>query len=152
MTYKGYEILARVHETGSDLYSLNEDGSLNESQGIQITHDDQTIVWYEVEGMENTRVHSSTGFLVDFIQLKSLEEAKENIDIYLGQEKTKVEEGTLEFDLRQDAFFEYEQLIKGGWEGYKKGFEYWYEDVYMTDDEWLEERSEVINAFNKNAA
>lgn len=70
MEYRGEQILARVFQSSSDLYTLKEDGELDESLDIVIDHEDQEIVWYEVEGMEH--LSCSLGF---FMEIPSIEEA-----------------------------------------------------------------------------
>jgi len=77
MFYKDYEILARVHKSMSDLYSLTEDGDLGESQDILIDNDVNDIVWYEVAGMEHIKTpydDPKTGFYA------TIEDAKKAID------------------------------------------------------------------------
>lgn len=43
MEYKDYEILARVWESTSDLYSLTTDGELDTSQDILLFNDDKEV-------------------------------------------------------------------------------------------------------------
>jgi hypothetical protein len=76
MFYKDEEIVARVHETGSDLYSLTDDRELDESQDIKITHNDPTVVWYEVSEAE----HITTPFDNKFGFFDTIEDAKASID------------------------------------------------------------------------
>lgn len=75
MTYKGHEIYARVWRSMSDLYDLDDNGDLNESLVIQILHDDEHIVWYEVE-----LVDPKTGLTDSGAQFDSIAEAKKGID------------------------------------------------------------------------
>jgi hypothetical protein len=82
MTYKDNEILARVWQSSSDLYTLKRNGELNESLDIVIDNHDQTIVWYEVEGMEH--LNCSRGY---FTEIPTIEEAKLRIDAYDRENK-----------------------------------------------------------------
>ena len=70
--YKDHEILARVHQTGSALYEIDKNGKItDEVEGLDIVHDDQQIVWYEVEVM-----NPETGLLDSGVEYKTLEDAK----------------------------------------------------------------------------
>lgn len=88
MEYRDEEINARVHvtQTGSDLYSLKENGDLDESQDCYIEHEDDEvlhIVWYEVSGMEHIDiVDPKTKQLLYFVEIPTIEEAKRRIDLY----------------------------------------------------------------------
>lgn len=93
MQYKEYDIMARVHKSMSDLYSLNEDGSLAESQGILIDNDLDEIVWYEVSGMEHLDVmdiESRSHEILPFVEIPTIEEAKRRIDLY--EEQSPIED------------------------------------------------------------
>ena len=84
MLYKNEEIMARVHKSMSDLYSLTEDGELDESQDILIDNDVNDIVWYEVVGSEHLSSpfnNRRTGFF------DTIEEAKQAIDWWHEQNK-----------------------------------------------------------------
>lgn len=78
MTYKGFEIFARVGGTYSDLYSLKRNGELNkESEDIIIYNGDEEVVWYETDGDH---------VLDDFDNpcgFKTLESCKAAIDKYV---------------------------------------------------------------------
>lgn len=74
--YKDHEIYARVYQSGSALYEIDKEGDITEEvPGCDITHDDQTIVWYEVEA-----VNPKTGFTEQFVELEDIDEAKKVID------------------------------------------------------------------------
>lgn len=76
MIYKDHEIYARVWQSGSALYEIDEDGAITtEVEGCDIVHDDQQIVWYEVEAF-----NPDIGFTMQFVDLKTLDEAKEVVD------------------------------------------------------------------------
>lgn len=75
MEYKHHEIFARVCGTYSDLYHLNEDGSLGECEDIIIKNGDEEIVWYEVEAIDPER-----GCTTMFVELNSIEETKKVVD------------------------------------------------------------------------
>ena len=80
MEYKGYEILARVYESTSDLYNLKDDGELNESLDIVLFNNDKSVVWYEVAGMEHIKTpydNPKTGFF------DKIEKAKDSIDWHI---------------------------------------------------------------------
>lgn len=78
MIYKDCEILARVYIEGSDLYTLKDDGTLDESLDIFIENEqNETVVWYEVGEMEH--LSCSRG---GFTHIPSIEEAKLRIDAY----------------------------------------------------------------------
>lgn len=77
MEYKDYEILARVWESTSDLYSLTTDGELDTSQDILLFNDDKEVVWYEVAGLELIKTpfdDPKYGFY------RTIEDAKKAID------------------------------------------------------------------------
>lgn len=75
-TYKDHEIYARVHQTGSALYEIDKKGEITtEVENCDIVHDDQIIVWYEVEAVD-----PDLGFTIVFIELKTLEDAKAVVD------------------------------------------------------------------------
>lgn len=76
MVYKDHEIYARVWESGSTLYDIDEGGFITEEiDGCQISHDDQEIVWYEVEAIDPV-----SGMTNMFVELKDLDEAKKVVD------------------------------------------------------------------------
>ena len=87
MFYKDEEIMARVHKSMSDLYSLTDDGELDESQDILLDNEDDTIVWYEVSGAE----HISTPFNSPRTRFfDTIEDAKASIDWYEEEHKDEV--------------------------------------------------------------
>lgn len=90
MTYKDYDILARVYQSGSDLYSLKDNGELDESLDIKIDHDDQEIVWYEVDEMSHIHVNDVDGQPLHFVEIPSIEEAKNRIDLWIEETKDEV--------------------------------------------------------------
>ncbi len=75
MEYKDHEIFARVCGTYSDLYTLTDDGELDESQDMIIYNDDEQIVWFEVEAVDP---HSGTTTI--YAELETIEDAKEIVD------------------------------------------------------------------------
>lgn len=76
MEYKGHEICARVHFTGSKLYDLDNDGNLaKEVDGCKIEHKDEKVVWYEVECVD-----PKSGLTSTHTEIPSLKDAKELID------------------------------------------------------------------------
>lgn len=77
--YKDHQIFARVHQTGSALYEIDKNGNITEEvEGCDIVHDDQTIVWYEVEAIDvDAKPFPMTTI---FCELKTLEEAKAVVD------------------------------------------------------------------------
>ncbi len=81
MTYRGFEIFARVGGTYSDLYSLKRNGELNESQDIIIHNDDEEVVWYETDGD-----HVLDGF-DNPCGFRTLESCKDSIDRYVKEHK-----------------------------------------------------------------
>lgn len=87
MIYKDQEIMARVHKSMSDLFSLTDDGELDESQDILLDNEDDTIVWYEVSGSE----HISTPFDSRRVPgFETIEDAKASIDWYEEEYKDEV--------------------------------------------------------------
>lgn len=86
MFYKDDEIVARVHETGSDLYTLTDKGELDKSCDLRIDHNDQEIVWYEVVDMAHLHVEEN-GKKLYFTEIPTIEEAKRRIDLYDKQNK-----------------------------------------------------------------
>lgn len=74
MIYKDHEIYARVGGTYSDLYSLNQDGTLDESQDILIINDKE-IIWFEVEVVD-----PKTGQVDSGAQFDNLVDARKAID------------------------------------------------------------------------
>lgn len=85
MYYDDIEITARVWESHSDLYSLTEEGDLDESYDIIINNDDMEIVWYEVGEMTHLHCTDKDGTLLYFVEIPSVEEAKRRIDLYHKQ-------------------------------------------------------------------
>ncbi len=76
MIYKESEILARVYQTGSDLYELDDEGELTEKvDGCHVDNDDKEIVWYEVEAVD-----PRSGMTQVFCELKTLQDAKDVVD------------------------------------------------------------------------
>lgn len=76
MNYKGHEIYARVCGTYSDLYSLKDDGSLQEvSEDIIIKNGDESVVWYEVEAVD-----PKSGVTTMFVELETIEAAQRVVD------------------------------------------------------------------------
>ena len=75
--YKDHEIFARVHQTGSALYEIDEHGNItDEVPDCDIVHDDQTIVWYEVEVTDPESGITS----MSCNEAKTLAEAKQLVD------------------------------------------------------------------------
>lgn len=78
-TYKEHEIYARVHQSGSALYEIDKHGGITEEvPGCDIVHDDQQIVWYEVEAVDPDAKPFPLTMM--FMELKTLEEAKKVVD------------------------------------------------------------------------
>lgn len=79
MIYKDHEILARCHYTGNALFALNDDGTIDFSEEYyRDSHDDETLVWYEVEAIDvDSKPYPTTTI---FTELKTIEEAKRIID------------------------------------------------------------------------
>lgn len=75
MLYREHEIYARVGGTYSDLYTLDDNGDLDESQDIIIKNGDEQVVWYEVEAID-----PDSGTTTMFVELKTLEDAKKQVD------------------------------------------------------------------------
>lgn len=82
MIYKEHEILARVHKSMSDLYSLTEDGDLDESLDILIDNDVNDIVWYEIAECEHMQSPYDSKRVPGF---DSIEDAKKAIDYFVEQ-------------------------------------------------------------------
>lgn len=81
MTYKGFEIFARIGGTYSDLFSLKRNGELKDSQDIIIFNEDEQVVWYETDAdhvLED--FDSPCGF-------RTLESCKEAIDRYVKENR-----------------------------------------------------------------
>lgn len=74
MEYRGHEIFARTHVTGNRLWSLNVDGTLDEVE-YEGPHDDDTVVWYEVEC-----INPRTGFTEQMVELETIEDAEKAVD------------------------------------------------------------------------
>lgn len=87
MEYKGYEIDARIGGTYSDLWSLDENGSLKESCNVQILNDDTSILWYEVCDLAGSSCKDKDGTALYFVDIPTLEEARRRIDLYKNQNK-----------------------------------------------------------------
>lgn len=63
MEYKGYQLMARVHRSLSDLFDLNEDGTITQPENGDTEtallqghfpmslDDDMTVLWYEHDQM-----------------------------------------------------------------------------------------------------
>lgn len=76
MIYKDHEIYARVWQSGSTLYNIDKKGFMtDEIEGCEITHNDQQIVWYEVEAID-----PKSGTNIMHIELDTLEDAKKIVD------------------------------------------------------------------------
>lgn len=80
MTYKEHEILARVHKSMSDLYSLTDDGELDESLDILIDNDVNDIVWYEIAECEHLISPYDSKIAPGF---DTIEDAKKAIDYFV---------------------------------------------------------------------
>ena len=81
MIYKGEEIVARVWQSGTDLYTLTAKGELDTSLDIYFDNGDQHIVWYEVSEMSHLDVVIN-GERQYFMEIPTIEEAKQRIDAY----------------------------------------------------------------------
>lgn len=75
MIYKDHEIVARVYQSGSTVYDVDKNGDItDEIPELAITHDDQAIVWYEIEAID-----PQTGMTTE-MQPKTFADAKAAID------------------------------------------------------------------------
>lgn len=76
MVYKDHEIYARVAGTYSDLYTLKDDGSLEDtSEDILIKNGDESVVWYEVDAVD-----PKSGVTTMFTELDTIEAAQRVVD------------------------------------------------------------------------
>lgn len=82
MLYREHEIFARVGGTYSDLYTLDDNGDLHESQDIVIKNGDEQVVWYEVEAID-----PASGMTNMFTGIASIELAKKQVDTSIAWHK-----------------------------------------------------------------
>lgn len=87
MIYRDYEIQARAYVEGSDLFELNDDGSINYSLNIFIEDEDaREIVWYEVGELSHlSAIDNESKETLYFLEVKTIEEIKRRIDLYIDQ-------------------------------------------------------------------